>query len=263
MSNHPALRSRLLLVEDDLDTRELLGSFLRDEGYEVALAASPKEALLFLEQQPFHLVLTDLFTGEAREPLRSVESLQKAAGPAPVGVMTGWKVKAEEARRQGLAFLVPKPFDLDELLTTIAGSLNLPFGPEQQRQAEVAKRFLAILESKKLEALEEVCTQDVRYYPPVSSSYAAVPRISGLAAYRPYIEGAYRYFQDFRFEDVLVYARPKGVAVRYFANWVGPDGQAKRVLAFVVFHFRGALISQIGVRVNYKRLTKPPAQGKK
>jgi CheY-like chemotaxis protein len=255
--------SRLLVIEDDLDTRELVGAFLQDEGYAVTLASSLKEARELLEKQPFHLVLTDLFASDSSDPLKSVEVLRELARPTPIGVMTGWAVKVEEVHRQGFAFLVAKPFHLDELLTTIASGLNLPLSPEQQRQAEVVKRFLATLESKNLEALAEVCTPDVRYYPPASSPYTSARKVSGLVSYRAYIENVYSYFQNVHFEEVLLYARPKGLAARYTSHWLTPDGRVQRTSAAVLFHFRGELISQIGVRVNARRTSKPPDQGAK
>ncbi|HEY2748522.1 MAG TPA: response regulator [Polyangia bacterium] len=51
---------RLLVVDDDRETREMLRTALEDEGYTVAVAANGAEAMHKLEERPPRLVLLDL-----------------------------------------------------------------------------------------------------------------------------------------------------------------------------------------------------------
>ena len=51
---------KILIVEDEPDIQELLGAYLRDAGYETAVAADGVEALSLFQTQPFDLVLLDV-----------------------------------------------------------------------------------------------------------------------------------------------------------------------------------------------------------
>lgn len=247
---------RLLIVEDDGDTRDILATILREEGYEVFLAASPKEAMTLLEQQVFHFVLTDLFASAPDELLRSVAPLRAQAQPTPVGLLTGWKVSAEEVRRGGFACLIRKPFDLDDLLEAIAACLRIPLSPEQQRQAETVERFFASLNARDWDAALDVCTDDLAYYPAPESLYMPTRRLRGRAAYRTYIEDIFQRVAVTRFDDLLISARPKGLAARYTYGLTLPGGVPEQRAGASLFHFTGALISQIGVKVRRGRIRK-------
>jgi DNA-binding response OmpR family regulator/ketosteroid isomerase-like protein len=120
---------RLLVVEHDVGIQDLLHASLTAEGYAVSLAASPAEALPLLAEQPFQLVLTDLFSANCTDRLGAVEPLRASAYPTPVGVITGWNVAEEEVTRRGFAFLAGKPFDLEELFALIAACLNSSLNP--------------------------------------------------------------------------------------------------------------------------------------
>jgi len=54
-----AAADRVLIVDDDPDTRFLLEGILRQEGFETLCAEDGQKALALLEQQHFDLVLTD------------------------------------------------------------------------------------------------------------------------------------------------------------------------------------------------------------
>ncbi|MCS7068331.1 MAG: response regulator [Meiothermus sp.] len=53
-------RFPVLLVDDSLSVRKVVGQMLRKAGYQVVTAADGQEALELLEQQPFQAVVTDL-----------------------------------------------------------------------------------------------------------------------------------------------------------------------------------------------------------
>src|SRR5690348_16500424 len=164
--------SRLLIVEDDQDTQDILGMILGEEGYAVSLAASPQEAIRLLDEQVFHFILTDLFTRSVDNPLGSVAALRAQAQPTPIGLMTGWNVSIEEVQRAGFACLIKKPFELDEMLAAIASCLHGTLSTEQQRQAEVVERFYAALNARDWGAALRLCVAQLRYYPAANSLYA-------------------------------------------------------------------------------------------
>ena len=53
-------RGRVLVVDDDADTREMLFTILKTEGYDVALAADGDQGLQSYRSQPADVVLLDM-----------------------------------------------------------------------------------------------------------------------------------------------------------------------------------------------------------
>ncbi|HEY7346828.1 MAG TPA: response regulator [Ktedonobacterales bacterium] len=129
MTPRPPSPPRLLIVEHDAGVRDLLAAFLMAEGYTVSLAASLVEAYRLLDEQTFHLILTDLFSSNPRDRFGSVELLRDAARPTPVGVLTGWNIAEEEIGQRGFAFLERKPFDIEQLFALIVACLSTPPNP--------------------------------------------------------------------------------------------------------------------------------------
>jgi CheY-like chemotaxis protein len=110
----------VMVVDDDLAIRELIAMVLTDEGYAVATATNGAEALTQLQQSPPPaLVLLDL-----NMPVMSGWELQarlrEELPDLPVVFMTAGQRAQEEARRHQAAGFLPKPFDLDHLLATVA-----------------------------------------------------------------------------------------------------------------------------------------------
>jgi CheY-like chemotaxis protein len=243
--------SRLLIVEHDPGVSDLLRAFLAREGYEVLVVASPQEALAGLEEHTYHLILTDLFRTGEREPFRSIEPLRDRAHPTPVAVMTGWKVAAEEVTWRGFACLIGKPFDLEDLLTSIAACLKRPFSPEQTRQARGVQAYFAALGARDWDALVALCTDEVIYYLPGQLPFAGT--ITGKAAFRAYTEETFRQFPAARFEEVLVYSHPSGLAARYRSCWQTPEAEVVRVTGAVLFGFEGERIARIGIQLGEKQ----------
>jgi CheY-like chemotaxis protein len=122
-------RPRVLLVEDDHDTRELMALALAGEGFTLDTAASGPEGLARLRSRGYDLVVTDydmpgltgaemLREAHRRGDLGLADALIVTAHPEPVGV-------------DGLA-LVRKPVDLGRLVSTLRAMLA-------RRQAEGAQ----------------------------------------------------------------------------------------------------------------------------
>lgn len=124
MGDIVARKARLLIIEDSADIRDTLEQVLVEEGHNVSVAPDLSHAFGILDTQTFDLVLTDLFTFSQRDPLQSVSELRDRVAPTAIGVISGWSVDPEYAKRQGFAFLLTKPFDLDELVACVAACLT-------------------------------------------------------------------------------------------------------------------------------------------
>jgi DNA-binding NtrC family response regulator len=118
-------RSRILLVEDDANTRAAAEGILRSAGIQVRAVASGEEALACLESVSPDAVLLDLGLPGlgGREVLRS---LRERLRHAPVIVLTaerGAEVAVECMKAGAWDYLV-KPVDGVRLLTTLANALR-------------------------------------------------------------------------------------------------------------------------------------------
>ncbi|MFL6208741.1 MAG: ATP-binding protein [Pyrinomonadaceae bacterium] len=116
---------RILVVDDEPDTRDMLGSVLAQYGAEVLTAASAREALDALPSWQPDVLVCDIGMPEEDgysliEKIRRLEPAQGAATPAIA--LTGY-VRVEERVRAlaaGYQMFVPKPVEADELAAIIA-----------------------------------------------------------------------------------------------------------------------------------------------
>jgi two-component system response regulator PilR (NtrC family) len=116
----------IMVVDDELSMRELLEYMLTKEGYEVTCAKSGREAVSLLGKTHFDLLLCDIRLGDITglDVLRA----SKRNYPDTVVIMISAYATTEtavEAMNEGAYDYVPKPFDKDELMETIAKALEL------------------------------------------------------------------------------------------------------------------------------------------
>jgi len=116
---------RVLLVEDDLNTRESLGTLLRQRGARVTATESAAEGLRALEREPPDVLVSDL--GMPHEDgfalIRKVRALgQERGGHVPAVALTGYASAETRARAlsEGYDVHLPKPADPEELTALIA-----------------------------------------------------------------------------------------------------------------------------------------------
>ena len=122
---------RVLIADDQADILNALKLLLSDEGYEVAEARSPAEALERLEATDFDLAILDLNytrdTTSGQEGLDLLERLRALDPTLPAVVITAWSsvAGAVEAMRRGARDYVEKPWDDERLLTTVRTQVDL------------------------------------------------------------------------------------------------------------------------------------------
>jgi CheY-like chemotaxis protein len=114
---------RLLVVDDDADTRDLLWQILTDSGAQVATAASAAEALSALESAPPHVLVSDIgMPGrDGYELIRDVRS-RWPSEDLPAIALTAF-ARADDRRRTceaGFQAHLTKPFDAADLAATVA-----------------------------------------------------------------------------------------------------------------------------------------------
>jgi DNA-binding NtrC family response regulator len=114
------------VVDDDANARVALGELLRDQGFEVEIAADACKALDKYEAFAPHAVITNVKL-PGMGGIELLEKLRAAEDPAAVIVMTtfGDVATAVEAMRAGAADYLTKPLNLDELLVVLGKVVSI------------------------------------------------------------------------------------------------------------------------------------------
>lgn len=116
--------ANLIIIEDDVAIRTVLGQAMTAAGHTVRLAADGNEGLrLFLDEQA-DIVLTDLVMPE-KEGLATIMELRRKFPQVRIIAMSGGFARnaglyLQIAERLGAVRVLRKPFRLAELATAIA-----------------------------------------------------------------------------------------------------------------------------------------------
>jgi PAS domain S-box-containing protein len=114
---------RVLAVEDDADTRDLVAAILRTAGAEVAVAASVDEAIGALEAAPPDVVLCDIAMPgrDGYELLREAKGRPGTLSKIPFVALTAHAQEPERRRSAaaGFALHLAKPVDPGELVDVV------------------------------------------------------------------------------------------------------------------------------------------------
>ena len=114
----------ILIIDDDSQILELLGMFLKNNGNDIATAASAEKGLALVRKQEFGLILLDIMLPDG-DGLTVLKNLSKIAPNVPVIMITGGNdIKvAEECLQSGAVDYITKPFDFEYLRTTIMANM--------------------------------------------------------------------------------------------------------------------------------------------
>jgi two-component system response regulator PilR (NtrC family) len=118
--------SHILVVDDELSMRELLEYMLNREGYQVTCAEDGRKAIRLLEKNQYDLLLCDIKLGDI-SGLDVLRASKKNSQDTVVILISAYASTetAVEAMNEGAYDYVPKPFDKDELLQTVAKALDI------------------------------------------------------------------------------------------------------------------------------------------
>jgi two-component system response regulator HydG len=119
------MATKILVIDDDRSTCEVLATELAGRGFEVAWSTAPFEALERLAKEDFDLVLTDLNMSQMNGAELCKRALALRDG-LPVIVMTafGTMDAAVSAIRAGADDFITKPCNIDELVLTFEHCLR-------------------------------------------------------------------------------------------------------------------------------------------
>ena len=119
------MKTRILVVDDELSMREFLTILLEREGYQVTAAGNSQDALRMIETSLFDLVISDV----QMPGLNGIELLAriKAISTDTIVLMiTAFSAaeQAVEAMKLGAFDYIPKPFKIDEVKLLVKSALE-------------------------------------------------------------------------------------------------------------------------------------------
>lgn len=121
--------ARVLVADDNADTRDALALILRAAGHEVVGAADGEEAVDFYRAQPFDLLVLDLLMPK-RDGFETLRILKSEFPTLRALVISGaWRVGGRDAlvyaRELGAAVTMLKPAEPNVVLQAVDGLLAL------------------------------------------------------------------------------------------------------------------------------------------
>jgi CheY-like chemotaxis protein len=118
-------RPVVLVVENTAAVAHLVAALLDSEGYQVLIASTTALGGQVAKAIAPDLVIADSFSATARDGLVRLLDLRLAAAPAPVLVFTAYRdIDELFVRQAGYAGMLPKPFDIDDLLARVATAIG-------------------------------------------------------------------------------------------------------------------------------------------
>src|SRR5579864_7451243 len=116
----------ILVVDDDLETRNLLGEVLREEGYEVTTSGSAEEALDVGNNELFDVIISDMKLGTNLNGLDVLRAYKAVQPESEVILITafGSMETAIEAVKAGAFDYISKPFKIDEVILQVQRAMG-------------------------------------------------------------------------------------------------------------------------------------------
>jgi len=121
------MASDILVVDDEMDIRDLISGLLEDEGHTCRLARDSDEALLAIEARKPHLVVLDIWLqGSRLDGLEVLSIIRKVHPDLPVVIISGHGniETAVAAIKRGAYDYIEKPFKADRLLLVTMRALE-------------------------------------------------------------------------------------------------------------------------------------------
>lgn len=136
--------SVVLVVDDELNQRNILKTILSEEGYETYVAASAEEALKILKSYNPEVVLSDLKM-EGMDGIQLMEKIKAQDNPPEVVLMTAFGTipSVVEAMNKGAYSYLEKPLDKDRVLLNVRHALEKTrlLKENQKLQKELYDKF--------------------------------------------------------------------------------------------------------------------------
>ena len=120
--------SHILVIDDDNDLCFILREVLRAEGYKVSMAADGEQGIALQRKQPASLLITDIFMPN-KEGIETIRDFRQEFPSVPIiAISGGGRLQSPRglytAKELGAAVILRKPFEMSDLLKSVAAVLT-------------------------------------------------------------------------------------------------------------------------------------------
>ena len=123
-------KKRILIIDDDIVTREIIKEALETRGYVLEEASNGRIGVALHKKKPFDLIITDIIMPEM-EGLETILAVKNISpGIKIIAISGGGRVDAYDylymADKFGAHRVITKPFEQQEIVDTVAELLKKP-----------------------------------------------------------------------------------------------------------------------------------------
>jgi DNA-binding NtrC family response regulator len=128
MEKNVKKQSRILIIDDDVVTREILNELLETEGYLLANASNGKIGLTLHKKKPFDLIITDIIMPEM-EGLETIKEIRDISPQVKIiAISGGGRIDSNDylymAGKLGAHLTFHKPLDPEEIVKGVRELLD-------------------------------------------------------------------------------------------------------------------------------------------
>ena len=156
----------VLIIDDDIAVRTSLNLLLKNQAYEVRVAAGASEAILIIKNQLPSLIILDLnfsIDTSGKEGMQLLGLIKKINPNIPIILLTGWGTieLAVQGMKLGADDFLNKPWNNEHLLQTVKTLLDLherKTEKHNRKQLDILYKFKQIIgeDTKMIDIMETI-----------------------------------------------------------------------------------------------------------
>jgi len=129
--------NKILIIDDEIDITESISAILSDEGFECTKALNPNDAINFIENNIYDLIILDVWLNDANyDGIKLLKLIKKKNIKAPIVIISGHGNidMAVEAIKEGAYEFVEKPFKSERLTLSVSRALEVKLIRDENKE---------------------------------------------------------------------------------------------------------------------------------